>query len=156
VRTAKPHRILDPAHGPLIAVRLNILTRKTLGGLETDLEARVLNEQGEAVPGLYAVGKQPALAAVACTATGRWKAPSWAAACSQGVMPGVPRRRPLFRGLWFRFAEQAPLLCVDGATALHVTDAVAGRSTVTADLVPSCFPGLPLVGIRFLFSRSSH
>jgi len=57
VRTAKPHRILDPAHGPLIAVRLNILTRKTLGGLETDLEARVLNEQGEAVPGLYAVGE---------------------------------------------------------------------------------------------------
>jgi len=118
VRTAKPHRILDPAHGPLIAVRLNILTRKTLGGLETDLEARVLNEQGEAVPGLYAVGKQPALAAVACTATGRWKAPSWAAACSQGVMPGVPRRRPLFRGLWFRFAEQAPLLSVSMAPPL--------------------------------------
>ncbi|HEX5933577.1 MAG TPA: FAD-binding dehydrogenase, partial [Pseudorhizobium sp.] len=42
VRTARPHRLLDPAHGPLIAVRLNILTRKTLGGLETDLSARVL------------------------------------------------------------------------------------------------------------------
>ena len=39
IRTAPPHRILDPAHGPLIAVRLNILTRKTLGGLETDLDA---------------------------------------------------------------------------------------------------------------------
>ena len=41
IRTAKPHRILDPAHGPLIAVKLNILTRKTLGGFETDLDSRV-------------------------------------------------------------------------------------------------------------------
>ena len=42
IRTAKPHRILDPEHGPLIAVKLNILTRKTLGGFETDLDfARV-------------------------------------------------------------------------------------------------------------------
>lgn len=57
VRTAKPHRILDPAHGPLIAVRLNILTRKTLRGIETDLSARVLGENGEAIPGLYAVGE---------------------------------------------------------------------------------------------------
>nr|WP_304656151.1 FAD-binding dehydrogenase [Neorhizobium galegae] len=57
VRTAKPHRILDPAHGPLIAVRLNILTRKTLGGIETDLSARALGENGEAIPGLYAVGE---------------------------------------------------------------------------------------------------
>lgn len=57
VRTAKPHRILDPAHGPLIAVRLNILTRKTLGGIETDLSARVLGENGDVIPGLYAVGE---------------------------------------------------------------------------------------------------
>lgn len=57
VRTARPHRILDPAQGPLIAVRLNILTRKTLGGLETDLSARVLGSDGSAVPGLYAVGE---------------------------------------------------------------------------------------------------
>ncbi|CDZ47516.1 FAD-binding dehydrogenase [Neorhizobium galegae] len=57
VRTAKPHRILDPAHGPLIAVRLNILTRKTLGGIETDLSARVLGENGDAIPGLYAIGE---------------------------------------------------------------------------------------------------
>jgi hypothetical protein len=57
IRTARPHRILDPAHGPLIAVRLNILTRKTLGGLMTDLEARVLDVAGEPVPGLYAVGE---------------------------------------------------------------------------------------------------
>jgi hypothetical protein len=57
VRTAPLHRILDPAHGPLIAVRLNILTRKTLGGLETDLEARVFGEGGAIIPGLYAVGE---------------------------------------------------------------------------------------------------
>ncbi len=57
VRTAAPHRILDPAHGPLIAVRLNILTRKTLGGCETDLEARAFGEGGAIIPGLYAVGE---------------------------------------------------------------------------------------------------
>jgi predicted oxidoreductase len=57
VRTAKPHRILDPAHGPLIAVRLRILTRKSLGGLETDLQSRVLKLDGEPLPGLYAAGE---------------------------------------------------------------------------------------------------
>jgi hypothetical protein len=57
IRTAAPHRILDPAHGPLIAVRLNILTRKTLGGLETDLEARVFDASGAVIPGLYAAGE---------------------------------------------------------------------------------------------------
>lgn len=57
IRTAKPHRILDPAHGPLIAVRLNILTRKTLGGLETDLDSRVFGREGNVIPGLYAVGE---------------------------------------------------------------------------------------------------
>jgi uncharacterized protein len=57
IRTAKPHRILDPAQGPLIAVRLNILTRKTLGGFETDLESRVFGNNGQIMPGLYAVGE---------------------------------------------------------------------------------------------------
>ena len=57
IRTAKPHRILDPAHGPLIAVRLNILTRKTLGGFETDLDGRVFGQDGEIMPGLYAAGE---------------------------------------------------------------------------------------------------
>lgn len=57
IRTASPHRILDPAHGPLIAVKLNILTRKTLGGFETDLDARVFSEAGKVIPGLYAVGE---------------------------------------------------------------------------------------------------
>lgn len=57
LRTVKPHKILDPAAGPLIAVRLHLLTRKTLGGLETDLEGRVLGTDGEPVPGLYAAGE---------------------------------------------------------------------------------------------------
>jgi len=57
IRTAAPHRILDPQAGPLIAVRLNILTRKTLGGLETDLSSRVLTEGGDPLPGVYAAGE---------------------------------------------------------------------------------------------------
>jgi predicted oxidoreductase len=57
IRVAKPHRILDPAHGPLVAVRLNILSRKTLGGLQTDLDSRVLGEDGSPISGLYAAGE---------------------------------------------------------------------------------------------------
>ena len=57
IRTASPHRILDPAQGPLIAVKLNILTRKTLGGFETDLDSRVFGSEGSVIPGLYAVGE---------------------------------------------------------------------------------------------------
>src|SRR4030081_390797 len=57
IRTARPHRILDPAHGPLIAVKLNILTRKTLGGFETDLDCRVFGGDGQIIPGLYAAGE---------------------------------------------------------------------------------------------------
>ncbi|TDP28407.1 FAD-binding dehydrogenase [Nocardia ignorata] len=56
-RVAAPHRILDPAHGPLIAVRLNILTRKTLGGLETNLDSQVIRPDGTPFPGLYAAGE---------------------------------------------------------------------------------------------------
>jgi uncharacterized protein len=57
IRTARPHRILDPKAGPLIAVRLSVLTRKTLGGLETDLSARALGPGGRPVEGLYAAGE---------------------------------------------------------------------------------------------------
>ena len=57
IRVATPHRLLDPDAGPLIAVRLHILTRKTLGGLETDLSARVLRPDGQPLPGLYAAGE---------------------------------------------------------------------------------------------------
>jgi uncharacterized protein len=57
IRTAPPHKILDPDAGPLIAVRLNILTRKTLGGLQTDLQSRVIGADGLAIPGLYAAGE---------------------------------------------------------------------------------------------------
>jgi predicted oxidoreductase len=57
IRVAPPHRLLDPDAGPLVAVRLNLLTRKTLGGLETDLAGRALRAGGAAVPGLYAAGE---------------------------------------------------------------------------------------------------
>ena len=57
IRTAKPHRILERKNGPLIAVRLNILTRKTLGGLQTNLDSQMVGADGTAVPGLFAVGE---------------------------------------------------------------------------------------------------
>ena len=57
IRVAAPHRLLDPKAGPLIAVRLGILTRKTLGGLETDLSGRVLRPGGEPLAGVYAAGE---------------------------------------------------------------------------------------------------
>jgi predicted oxidoreductase len=57
IRVARPHRLLDPAAGPLIAVRLRVLTRKTLGGLQTDLSGRVLRADGTPLPGLYAAGE---------------------------------------------------------------------------------------------------
>jgi len=57
IRTARPHRLLDPDAGPLIAVRLQVLTRKTLGGLQTDLDSRVLGSHGQPVQGLYAAGE---------------------------------------------------------------------------------------------------
>ncbi|SDD47337.1 FAD-binding dehydrogenase [Nocardioides lianchengensis] len=57
IRVATPHKILDPKAGPLIAVRLNILSRKTLGGLETDLDGRCLRADGTPFPGLYAAGE---------------------------------------------------------------------------------------------------
>jgi len=57
IRVAAPHRILDPAAGPLIAVKLHILSRKTLGGLETDLAGRCLDAEGDVIEGLYAAGE---------------------------------------------------------------------------------------------------
>jgi predicted oxidoreductase len=57
IRVASPHKFLDSKNGPLIAVRLNIISRKTLGGLQTDLSGRVLNAEGEPVPGLFAAGE---------------------------------------------------------------------------------------------------
>ena len=57
IRVAPPHKLLDPEAGPLIAVRLHVLTRKTLGGLETDLDARVLRADGQPLAGVYAAGE---------------------------------------------------------------------------------------------------
>ena len=57
MRTAAPHRLLDPAAGPLIGVKLHILTRKSLGGIQTDLGSRTLGHDGAPIPGLYAAGE---------------------------------------------------------------------------------------------------
>jgi uncharacterized protein len=82
VRVARPHRLLDPKAGPLIAVRLNILTRKTLGGLETDLESRccavTAHRFRASTPPVRSLGSE----AEGCTATGPWRGRSSAAACS--------------------------------------------------------------------------
>ena len=57
IRVAKPHKIMDTAHHPLIAVKLHVVTRKSLGGIRTDLSCQALNSDGEPIPGLYAVGE---------------------------------------------------------------------------------------------------
>jgi hypothetical protein len=58
VRTCKFQPILDPRAGPLIAIREFILARKSLGGIQTDLQCRVLRvSDGQPIPGLYAVGE---------------------------------------------------------------------------------------------------
>ena len=66
MRVVSPHALLDPkdpstgragSGGPLVAIRLHVLTRKTLGGLETDLDGRVLRSDGSVLPGVYAVGE---------------------------------------------------------------------------------------------------
>ena len=57
IRVAKPHKILDPAHHPLIAVKLHVVTRKSLGGIRTDLSCQALDSAGNAIQGLYAVGE---------------------------------------------------------------------------------------------------
>ncbi|KKA29375.1 hypothetical protein TD95_004041 [Thielaviopsis punctulata] len=56
-RVAAPHKLLDEKHGPLIAVRLNLLTRKTLGGIETNLKSNVMKADGTEFPGFYAAGE---------------------------------------------------------------------------------------------------
>ncbi|UOQ72861.1 FAD-binding dehydrogenase [Hymenobacter cellulosilyticus] len=90
IRTAPPHKLLDPTKGPLIAVRLHVITRKSLGGLETDLSGRVLGSAGQPIPGLYAAGEIAGFGGAACTATGPWKALSWAAACTRAALPARP------------------------------------------------------------------
>ncbi|MWB97365.1 FAD-binding dehydrogenase [Agromyces seonyuensis] len=57
IRVAAPHKFQDPKAGPLIAVKLHVLTRKSLGGIQTDLESRALGADGAPIPGLYAVGE---------------------------------------------------------------------------------------------------
>ena len=57
LRTCKPAPLSKPGAGPFIAIRMQLITRKSLGGLRTDLHSRVLNGAGQPVPGLYCVGE---------------------------------------------------------------------------------------------------
>ncbi len=57
LRTARSQRILDPDARPLIAIREHVVSRKSLGGIQTDLQCRALDPQGAPVPGLYAIGE---------------------------------------------------------------------------------------------------
>lgn len=57
IRTASPHRLQDPAAGPMVAVKLHVLTRKSLGGIKTDLDGRALDPTGAVIPGLFAAGE---------------------------------------------------------------------------------------------------
>ena len=57
IRTAPPHRLQDTSAGPLVAVKLHVLTRKSLGGINTDLDGRALAADGTTIPGLYAAGE---------------------------------------------------------------------------------------------------
>ena len=93
-RVAAPHRILDPAAGPLIGVKLHILTRKTLGGIQTDLSSRAFGNDGQPIPGLYAVGEAAGFGGGGVHGTTPWKAPSSVAASSPGARPDVPQPKP--------------------------------------------------------------
>lgn len=95
LRVARLHRILDPAAGPLVAVRLRVITRKSLGGIQTDLDGRALGGDGMPVPGLYAVGEaagfggggahgHSSLEGGACSRGGRWGGRSLAG-CDRGL-----------------------------------------------------------------------
>ncbi len=57
LRTCKPAPLQAPGSGPFIAIQLQLITRKSLGGLKTDLQSRVLNEADQAIEGLYCVGE---------------------------------------------------------------------------------------------------
>ncbi len=57
LRTCKAQKILDPRAGPLIAIREHIISRKSMGGIQTNLDSQVLSPAGECIPGLYAVGE---------------------------------------------------------------------------------------------------
>ena len=94
IRVAKPHRILDPAAGPLIAVQLWVLTRKTLGGLaDRSVLARAAGATARPCPASMRRARSRASAAAACTAIARSKARSWADVSFQGGLRGVRPRR---------------------------------------------------------------
>ena len=57
IRVAPPHKLLDPKNGPLYAVKLHVLTRKSLGGIQTNLQGQAIGADGMPIEGLYAAGE---------------------------------------------------------------------------------------------------
>ena len=90
IRTVKPHPLLDPAAGPLIAVRLHVLTRKTWAASRPTCPAARCRPAARRCPACTPRARSPASAAAGCTATARWRGRSWAAASS----PAAPRAEP--------------------------------------------------------------
>lgn len=66
VRTLKRQKILDPKAGPLIAIRSRIISRKSMGGFETNVASQVLNNQGVVIDGLYAAGEAAGFGGAGC------------------------------------------------------------------------------------------
>jgi hypothetical protein len=93
-RTAAPHRILDPAVGPLIGVKLHILTRKSLGGIKPICPLARSGSTANPSTGCTPPGRSPASAAAASTDTTRWKGRSLAAASSRDASPAEQQQRP--------------------------------------------------------------
>ena len=139
-RVATPHRLLDPDAGPLIAVKLHILTRKTLGGLQTDLDGRVLRADGEPLPGALRGGRgRPASAAAACTATARSRGRSSAAACSRaGRRDGRSRR------------------CSSRVAPERLGPRALGRATLTRQLLLQRWELTPLEAVEHLVGLQSQ
>jgi predicted oxidoreductase len=95
LRTCKPAPLQMKGAGPFIAIHMQLITRKSLGGLQTDLHSRVLDAaRASPCPACTAWARPPALAAVGPMASARWKAPSCPAASSRRVL----RRGTSLRG----------------------------------------------------------
>lgn len=97
-RVAPPHKLLDPSHGPLIAVRLNLLTRKTLGGIETDLRSNVQTPDGKAFRDCMPREKSPGLEEAGFTGTIHWRGHFWVVVYFLEGLLGVQSWRMFWAG----------------------------------------------------------
>jgi len=92
IRTAPLHKLLDPANGPLIAVKLHVLTRKTLGRLQTNLESQMIGADGQVCPGFLRPERSLGLEAAGITVITRLRARFWAGVSFPVGMRGSLKR----------------------------------------------------------------